>query len=188
MQMPRNQSEASGRKAAEVENFDKRIALGMAFLVSGALVLFWTGRPSLSGIAGPLAVVAACIAWGIDNNLSRKVSLSDPIQIVHLRGLVAGPINLALGFFAGGPSSGNAAGSGGNVCWLPRVRRQPHLLRTGPASPRECPHRRLFLDGAIPRHHRCDRWLQRSTDLADRRGRCTNGRRGLAASDRTSRA
>jgi drug/metabolite transporter (DMT)-like permease len=74
----------------------------MAFLVAGALVLSWTGRPSLSGIAGPLAVVAACIAWGIDNNLTRKVSLSDPLQIVQLKGLVAGPISLALGFFAGG--------------------------------------------------------------------------------------
>jgi drug/metabolite transporter (DMT)-like permease len=84
------------------ENFDKRIAIGMALLVAGALVLSWTGKPSLSGLAGPLAIVAACIAWGIDNNLTRKVSLSDPLQIVQLKGLVAGPINLALGLLAGG--------------------------------------------------------------------------------------
>lgn len=83
------------------ENFDRRIALGMAFLVTGALVLSWTGNPSLVGVAGPLAVVAACIAWGVDNNLTRKVSLSDPLQIVQLKGLVAGPINLALGLLSG---------------------------------------------------------------------------------------
>ncbi len=83
------------------ENFDRRIALGMVFLVAGALVLSWSGSPTL-GLAGPLAVIAACIAWGIDNNLTRKVSLSDPLQIVQLKGLVAGPINLALGLFAGG--------------------------------------------------------------------------------------
>jgi hypothetical protein len=38
----------------------------------------------------------------LDNNLTRKVSLSDPLQIVELKGLIAGPINLALGLWAGG--------------------------------------------------------------------------------------
>lgn len=84
------------------ENFDRRIALGMALLVAGALVLSWSGSPTLSGITGPVAVIAACIAWGVDNNLTRKVSLSDPLQIVQFKGLVAGPINLALGLFTGG--------------------------------------------------------------------------------------
>jgi drug/metabolite transporter (DMT)-like permease len=84
------------------ENFDRRIALGMACLVAGALVLSWTGHPTLSGFLGPLAILGACIAWGIDNNLTRKVSLSDPLQIVELKGLIAGPVSLALGFWSGG--------------------------------------------------------------------------------------
>lgn len=84
------------------ENFDRRIALGMACLVAGAVVLSWTGQPTLSGFMGPLAIVGACVAWGIDNNLTRKVSLSDPLQIVELKGLIAGPVSLALGFWAGG--------------------------------------------------------------------------------------
>ena len=83
------------------ENFDRRIALGMAFLVGGAVILSWTGRPSLSGIAGPAAIVAACVAWGLDNNLTRKVSLSDPLQIVQLKGLIAGPVSLALAGMTG---------------------------------------------------------------------------------------
>src|SRR5262245_24023976 len=57
------------------ENFDRRIALGMACLVGGAIVLSWTGRPGLSGMLGQLAIVGACVAWGLDNNLTRKVSL-----------------------------------------------------------------------------------------------------------------
>ncbi len=36
------------------ENFDRRIALGMGCLVAGALVLSWSGTPSLSGSARPL--------------------------------------------------------------------------------------------------------------------------------------
>ena len=64
------------------ENFDRRIAIGMACLVAGALVLSWSGTPTVSGLLGPLAIVGACIAWGLDNNLTRKVSLADPLQIV----------------------------------------------------------------------------------------------------------
>jgi drug/metabolite transporter (DMT)-like permease len=84
------------------ENFDRRIALGMACLVGGALVLSWSGRPSIAGLLGPLAIVGACLAWGIDNNLTRKVSLADPLQIVEIKGLVAGPVNLLIGLSVGG--------------------------------------------------------------------------------------
>jgi drug/metabolite transporter (DMT)-like permease len=84
------------------ENFDRRIALGMACIVAGALVLSWSGKPTLEGVLGPLAIVGACIAWGLDNNLTRKVSLADPLQIVEFKGLIAGPVNLLLGFWAGG--------------------------------------------------------------------------------------
>lgn len=83
------------------ENFDARVATGMGFLVAGALVLSWTTTPTFSGLLGPAAVVGACMAWGLDNNLTRKVSLSDPLQIVQLKGLVAGPFLLALGFLTG---------------------------------------------------------------------------------------
>jgi drug/metabolite transporter (DMT)-like permease len=84
------------------ESFDRRIALGMACLVAGAAVLSWSGRPTLSDLIGPLAIVGACVAWGLDNNLTRKVSLADPLQIVELKGLIAGPCNIALAVWMGG--------------------------------------------------------------------------------------
>jgi drug/metabolite transporter (DMT)-like permease len=83
------------------ENFDRRIAIGMLCLLGGAAVLAWSGAPTLRGALGPLAIVGACIAWGLDNNLTRKVSLADPLQIVELKGLIAGPVNVALGLGAG---------------------------------------------------------------------------------------
>ncbi len=96
------------------ENFDRRIAIGMACLVAGAVVLSWTGTPTLAGLIGPLAIVGACIAWGLDNNLTRKVSLADPLQIVELKGLIAGPVNLVLGLSLGGsfPEAGPLAVAG----------------------------------------------------------------------------
>ncbi len=96
------------------EPFDRRIAAGMACLVAGALALAWTGAPDLDGLIGPLAIVGACLAWGLDNNLTRKVSLADPLQIVQLKGLIAGPFNLVLGLSAGAaiPQVGPVAAAG----------------------------------------------------------------------------
>jgi drug/metabolite transporter (DMT)-like permease len=84
------------------ENFDRRIATGMLCLVAGAAVLSWSGAPNLQSAIGPLAIVGACISWGLDNNLTRKVSLADPLQIVMLKGLIAGPINIVIGLWSGG--------------------------------------------------------------------------------------
>jgi drug/metabolite transporter (DMT)-like permease len=83
------------------ESFDRRIFLGMACLVAGAIVLSWSGKPTLDDVAGPIAILGACVAWGFDNNLTRKVSLADPLQIVQLKGLIAGPFNVALALLAG---------------------------------------------------------------------------------------
>jgi drug/metabolite transporter (DMT)-like permease len=83
------------------ENFDRRIALGMICLVTGAVALAWSGTPTLESVVGPIAIIGACIMWGLDNNLTRKVSLADPLQIVQLKGLFAGPVNVALGLWAG---------------------------------------------------------------------------------------
>jgi drug/metabolite transporter (DMT)-like permease len=84
------------------EGFDRRIAGGMACLVAGAVVLAWSAVPSAGGLVGALAIAGACAAWGLDNNFTRKVSLADPLHIVELKGLVAGPVNLLLGLWAGG--------------------------------------------------------------------------------------
>ena len=83
------------------ENYDRRVALGMAYLIAGAAILSWSGAPTISNMLGPLAIVGACIAWGLDNNLTRKISLADPLQIVELKGLIAGPFNLVLGLLLG---------------------------------------------------------------------------------------
>ncbi|MDB6112584.1 MAG: putative superfamily transporter [Pedosphaera sp.] len=81
------------------ENFDARIATGMALIAGGGVVLGWVGRPVSGSPWGSLAIVGACLAWAIDNNLTRKVSAGDPVQIAMLKGLVAGSVNtmLALG-------------------------------------------------------------------------------------------
>ena len=83
------------------ENFDRRIALGMIAIVAGALVLGLPGEARFSTLWPALAVVGACLAWGIDNNLTRKVSLADATWIAMIKGLAAGSVNLALAFWLG---------------------------------------------------------------------------------------
>src|SRR6476661_5816938 len=55
---------------AFAENVDRRIAAGMFAIVAGGAVLSWQGRLAWGGVAGPLLVVAACVGWAIDNNLT----------------------------------------------------------------------------------------------------------------------
>jgi drug/metabolite transporter (DMT)-like permease len=83
------------------ENFDYRIALGMAAIIAGGLCLSWTGTPEFGVPWGALAIAGACLAWGIDNNLTRKVSANDPIQIAAAKGLVAGSVNLTVAIALG---------------------------------------------------------------------------------------
>lgn len=83
------------------ENFDRRIALGMLAIVTGAVVLSWPGEAHFAGLWPTLAVLGACFAWGIDNNLTRKVSLTDATWIASVKGLVSGAVNLILAFSLG---------------------------------------------------------------------------------------
>ena len=83
------------------ENFDRRIALGMAAIALGAVVLSWPGEARFAGAWPALAVLGACLAWALDNNLTRKVSLADASWIAAVKGLAAGSINLALAFGLG---------------------------------------------------------------------------------------
>jgi drug/metabolite transporter (DMT)-like permease len=78
------------------ENFDRRIALGMLLIVLGAAALSWPGDARFGGVGPSLAILGACFAWAIDNNLTRKVSLTDATWIAALKGLVAGTVNLTL--------------------------------------------------------------------------------------------
>jgi drug/metabolite transporter (DMT)-like permease len=89
------------------ENFDRRIALGMALIVAGGAVLAAGPALGRGGLLGPMAIAGACLAWAIDNNLTRKVSLHDAMAIACAKGLVAGVVNtlLALGLGASLPTA-----------------------------------------------------------------------------------
>ena len=93
------------------ENFDRRIALGMALIVAGGVVLSLApGGFSLVN-PGALAIAGACAAWALDNNLTRRISGADPVAIAALKGGAAGAVNLLLAaaLGVGWPAAGAAA-------------------------------------------------------------------------------
>lgn len=83
------------------ENFDRRIFLGMGCIVVAGGLLAWSGSKGVRLPWGTLAVIGACLCWGIDNNLTRKVSAGDPMVIASLKGLVAGGVNLTIALCLG---------------------------------------------------------------------------------------
>jgi len=99
------------------EHVSMRLLLGTAFILAGAVALSWQG----GGFAldtGSLLITGACLAWGLDNNMTRKVSGADPIQITMLRGLVAGGVNVTIGLMMGAAMPGAAVLGGAMLTGL----------------------------------------------------------------------
>lgn len=82
------------------ENVDRRLLLGAMAILTGAVLLSWQGQ-GVSVNLGALAIAGACVAWGLDNNFTRKISAADPVTIAMLKGLVAGSVNVAIAFTGG---------------------------------------------------------------------------------------
>ncbi|HWA39663.1 MAG TPA: EamA family transporter, partial [Burkholderiales bacterium] len=96
------------------ENVDRRVFLGMMAIVAGGVLLAWQEAPRAGNLMGPALIGGACLAWAVDNNLTRRVSGGDAVTIACLKGLVAGSINIALAVGLGTllPAPGALAAAG----------------------------------------------------------------------------
>jgi drug/metabolite transporter (DMT)-like permease len=91
----------------------RRGLAALAVVVAGcALSTFAAGGVTRS-LVGPLAVAGACLCWAIDNNLTQRLSLRDPLAVVCVKGLGAAPIALAVAFFLGAPLPAAKVAAGG---------------------------------------------------------------------------
>jgi len=90
------------------EHLGKHGIASVALILAGAAVLkVGPGDIELDGW-GVIAIALACLAWGIDNNLTQRLSLKDPLAVVRIKTLGAGSVNLALGMVFGGQLPGPA--------------------------------------------------------------------------------
>ena len=82
------------------EHVDIRLFIGAVAIVAGALLLSWQGDVGTISW-GAILNGLACLAWGIDNNLTRRISAADPYVLAAIKGVAAGSVNTALAFAAG---------------------------------------------------------------------------------------
>ncbi len=97
------------------ENASGTVVAGMAAIVTGGGLLALQGGSVERPGVGAWLVVAACLGWAIDNNLTQKLSARDPVHLSALRGLSAGVVNLSLAVALGArwPGVGAVAASMG---------------------------------------------------------------------------
>ncbi|MGH8047697.1 MAG: DMT family transporter, partial [Chthoniobacterales bacterium] len=94
------------------ENVDRRVATGFVCILLGGVLLTLPTGGNAGFSTGALLIAAACVCWGIDNNLSRKISGSDPSQIAMWKGLAAGATNTSLALAIGAKLPSISAGVG----------------------------------------------------------------------------
>ena len=128
----------------------------MCAIVAGRLLIALRRAPELGRAGGPRSSCsAACLAWGLDNNLTRKVSLGDASWIAMVKGLVAGTTNLALALVLGASWPALrvvlAAGWSASSPTAPASRFSSWGCGTGHRT-----RRRVFFGGAVLRRAACD--------------------------------
>jgi drug/metabolite transporter (DMT)-like permease len=77
------------------EHLGTRGWLAGAAIVLGAAVLGASGSVGADA-GGVLLIAGACAAWSIDNNLTQRLTLKDPLAIVRFKAFGAGAVNLLI--------------------------------------------------------------------------------------------
>ncbi|MBU4336938.1 MAG: DMT family transporter [Actinobacteria bacterium] len=87
----------------------RRVVLGMLAIVAGAVVISVpNAQAQVTSVWPALAILGACACWALDNNLTRKVALTDATWLAAVKGAVAGPTNLVVALALGARLPGAA--------------------------------------------------------------------------------
>lgn len=77
------------------EHLGVRLLASATLITVAGVLLAW--EPGAAVDAGALFVIAACVAWGLDNCVTARIEHLAPEHVVALKGIVAGGANLAIG-------------------------------------------------------------------------------------------
>jgi len=80
------------------EHLGRRFVTATALVIGAGVLLVWSGG---TFELGGLFIVAACVAWAVDNSATARIDQLSPGQITFAKGAVAGSANLALGLALG---------------------------------------------------------------------------------------
>lgn len=83
------------------EHLGPRGTLASTLVVAGAIVLAYGPGDVRTDTLGVLAIAGACLSWALDNNLTQRLSLRDPIVVVRIKALGAGACVLGIALAIG---------------------------------------------------------------------------------------
>jgi drug/metabolite transporter (DMT)-like permease len=80
------------------EYIGNRVWIGKVLIIGASIVVVLTDNNGVHLSISGLSVLAACILWGIDNNLTREVETLPASLLACMKGWVAGTFNILLFF------------------------------------------------------------------------------------------
>lgn len=83
------------------EMYGRRLVFGFILILGGSVALSFSGGDFGGLPSAALLIVAACLCWGFDNNLSKKVVSLDARAFAAAKGLIAGSTNLLIAITTG---------------------------------------------------------------------------------------
>lgn len=83
------------------EAISRRLWLAIGLITLSSVVLSVEDASSFQFSGGSLFVLLACVCWGFENNCTRMMSGSDPLEIVVVKGFGSGTGSLLIAFAAG---------------------------------------------------------------------------------------
>ena len=83
------------------EKIGRQLWIAIGLITLSSMLFSVEDAGSLHFSVGSLFVLLACVCWGVENNCTRKLSKSDPLEIVVVKGLGSGIGSVALGLIVG---------------------------------------------------------------------------------------
>jgi len=84
------------------ERVTPRVWGAVALMTAAGVLLTGIVTGERASIAGPLLIVGAAIGWGVDNNVSARLSHCDPLVLISIKGLAAGLFSTGLSWVMSG--------------------------------------------------------------------------------------
>lgn len=83
------------------EHIPNRLKLAIVLVTFGSILLSIEDIQAFKFSLGSLFVILATITWGLENNLTRRLSFNDPLMVVVIKGIFSGLGSLSIAFFLG---------------------------------------------------------------------------------------
>src|SRR6266545_84593 len=81
------------------EHIGYRVWIGKVLIVGASILVIFAGNEGVHLSIPGLSVLAACLLWGIDNNLTRELESLPASLLACVKGLSAGVFNVLLSIF-----------------------------------------------------------------------------------------